>query len=336
MIMGDDAKAAAEPRSGLSSKRAVLDVSPDAEQFLTESLAGLLAEPKTLPCKYLYDKEGSVLFDQICDTEEYYVTRTEVGIMRRHMPEIVEAIGPKAAVIEPGAGSGLKTDLLLDAFDEPAAFVPIEISIDHLKLTADRFAERFPSLPIVSVCADFTNFPELPALTGAASRVVYFPGSTIGNFAAEEREPLLESFADLAGPGGRLLIGVDLDKDPEVLKAAYNDSAGVTAAFNLNLLQRMNRELGADFDLDAFHHEARHNPARARMEMHLVSDKAQTVSLGDETIEFAAGETIHTENSHKFTVEGFKALASKVGFRYDRHWSDERGHFALMLFTMSA
>ncbi|HVK19390.1 MAG TPA: L-histidine N(alpha)-methyltransferase [Fimbriiglobus sp.] len=309
---------------------------PDAAQFLADALAGLRHSQKVLPCKYLYDAAGSALFDAICETPEYYPTRTELAIMRAHADEMGARLGPGCQVVEYGSGSGVKTRLLLRHLPRPAAYVPVDISVDHLHRSAKELAARFPEVEVQPVAADFTRPFEVPdPAVATRRRVVYFPGSTIGNFGPAEALTLLTGIAGLSGPGGALLIGVDLKKEPEILNAAYNDAAGVTAAFNRNLLARMNRELGADFDLSAFRHRAFYNEAAGRVEMHLDSTRDQIVRLGGQAIRFAAGESIHTENSYKYAPNEFEQLASRAGLRLVTFWTDPRRLFSVQLYEVS-
>jgi dimethylhistidine N-methyltransferase len=308
---------------------------PDAAGFLADALAGLRRPRKELPCKYLYDAAGSALFDAICETPEYYPTRTELAIMRAHAGEMGTLLGPGCQVIEFGSGSGVKTRLLLRHLPRPAAYVPVDISADHLRRSARELATRFPEVEVHPVAADFTRPFEVPEPAMAMRRrVVYFPGSTVGNFGPAEALALLRDIAGLCGPGGALLIGVDLKKDPAVLNAAYNDAAGVTAAFNLNLLARMNRELGADFDVSAFRHRAFYNEAAGRVEMHLASSRDQTAHVGGHPIPFAAGETIHTENSYKYAPDEFEKLASRAGLRLVTLWTDPSRLFSVQLYEV--
>jgi len=309
-----------------------LDQSPDRLQFLDDVLAGLREHPKRLPCKYFYDEAGSALFDRICDLPEYYPTRTERSIMASHAREMATAIGPEALVVEFGSGSSSKTRLLLDVLERPAAYVPVDISREHLLRSAAALRDEYPALEILPVAADFTAPIALPPTRLApARRVVYFPGSTIGNFTEAGATALLRGVASICGRGGALLIGADLKKDSATLERAYDDSAGVTAAFNRNLLARMNRELGADFDLDQFDHNAVWVEESGRIEMHLVSRTEQAVCLDGEAIRFAAGEAICTEHSHKYTLDGFAGLGSTAGFAVRRVWTDEDGLFSVQL-----
>lgn len=306
-----------------------------SDEFLADALAGLRSPRKELPCKYFYDATGSRLFDQICETPEYYPTRTELAIMRAHAGEMGELVGPNAVVIEYGSGSSVKTRHLLRHIPRPTAYIPVDISAEHLHHAAAELSRRFPEVEVKPVAADFTKPFELPDLAMEATRrVVYFPGSTIGNFAPAAATVLLRGIARLCGRGGGLLIGVDRKKDPTILDAAYNDAGGVTAAFNLNLLTRMNRELGADFDLAGFRHRAIYNSFDGRVEMHLVSVRDQTVRLAGNVITFATGETIHTENSHKYSPDEFASLANRAGFRSVKGWTDTAGYFGVQFFTV--
>ncbi len=300
-------------------------------------LAGLRASPKTLPCKYFYDERGSALFDAICDLDEYYPTRTETGILHRHVGDMAAAMGDGALVIELGSGSSTKTPVLLGALEGAAGYVPIDISREHLLGAAERIRETFPSMPVWPVCADFTAPLELPHLdVEANSRFVFFPGSTMGNFDPAGRRELLHQIVSLCQPeGGGLLIGLDLLKDRETLEAAYNDERGITADFNLNLLERVNRELDADFDIDAFDHHAPFNADARRIEMHLVSRAHQTVAIGDARIDFAEGERVCTEHSYKFSLDEFGTLASEMGLERRAVWTDDAGLFAVALFQTS-
>lgn len=308
------------------------------EDFSRDVQAGLSAPVKSLPAKYFYDRHGSELFEQICRLPEYYPTRTEKKILREHAREIAAIVGPDVEVVEFGAGAAEKVRLLLDALNRPAGYLPIDISGPHLSAAVAPLARAYPDVTMRVVAGDFTSPLSLPApLPQARARVGFFPGSTIGNFTPEEALGFLRNAAAMlrthGGPGSMggagLLIGVDMVKDPAVLHAAYNDSAGVTAAFNLNLLQRINRELNGDFDLDAFDHYAFYNPARQRIEMHLVSRVAQTVQVCNQRYAFTAGESIHTENSYKYTPARFRMLAEKAGFRPAAMWTDEDSLFSL-------
>ena len=313
-------------------------VPPTTSQFAADVLAGLSTHPRSIPSKYFYDERGSRLFDQITRLDAYYPTRTERQILLDHADELVDAIGKNAALIEYGSGSSDKTRILLDALHARrtlAAYVPIDISEDYLHATAERLRETYDGLPVLPVAADYTKPFRLPELPPETTRcVVFFPGSTIGNFTPSEAENFLEHVADMAGPRGALLIGVDQIKDPEVLERAYDDPEGITAAFNLNLLRRVNRELGGDFRLGAWGHVALYNAEADRIEMHLRSRTAQTAHVCGRAFSFETGETIHTENSYKYGPDGLAALANEAGLRRDGRWTDPRAWFALELYTV--
>jgi len=294
-------------------------------QFLRDVIDGLKRPQKQIPCKYFYDEIGSVLFDQICELDEYYLTRSELEILRVHAREMAELIGDDCVLIEFGSGSGLKTRLLLAELRSPRVYLPIDVAREHLEKSVRELANRFPSLHLIPVHADFTAFLRLPD-TGdpKARRVVYFPGSTIGNFDPVAAVVLLRKIADLVGPGGGLLIGFDLDKDESIVWPAYNDRSGVTAAFNLNLLARINRELAATFDLAGFTHRAEYLRTLERVEIHLVSDRAQVVRVAGRTISFTAGESIHTEDSYKYSLDSIGRLTAQAGWTLVRRWLDSR------------
>ena len=312
------------PRFALHDRR------PGAGSFLGDVIAGLSRPLKSLPPKYFYDARGSRLFDAICDTPEYYPTRTESALMSARAGAMARRLGPRCAVIEYGSGSGRKTRILLEALD-PVAYVPIDIARGQLKATAAAIAREFPRLAVVAVCADYSRplaLPELAALR-ARRRMIYFPGSTIGNLTPPEAAAFLANARRVVGPGGAMLVGVDLKKDAALLNAAYNDKRGITARFNLNLLRRINRELGADFDLAAFRHQAFYHAARGRIEMHLLSLKDQRVRIRGRAFSFRAGETIHTENSCKYSEDEFRRLAREAGFEPAGCWTDPRRLFAV-------
>jgi dimethylhistidine N-methyltransferase len=303
--------------------------------FLQDVTAGLQTSPKRLSCKYFYDQRGSKLFDQICQLDEYYLTRSELAIMDRFAPEMGAQIGPGAMLVEYGSGSSVKTRYLLDGLPDPVAYVPVDISGDHLYETARELARDYPRIEILPVCADFTQDFALPqSLRATTHAAVYFPGSTIGNFLPGQATGLLRRITRMCGTGGGLLIGIDLKKDTATIEAAYNDRLGVTAEFNLNILRRINRELGADFDLDQFFHQARYNDEFGRVEMHLISRRAQAVTFGGETIEFEPGESICTEYSHKYTVDEFAAVAATAGLTLRREWTNENRQFAVLHFAV--
>jgi L-histidine N-alpha-methyltransferase len=305
----------------------------DQTDELAEIIAGLSLPKKMISPKYFYDERGSKLFEQICELPEYYLTRTEIGIMQSYMDEIAREIGRNVSVIEYGIGSGLKTRILLENLHDPVAFIPIDISSEHLAESCRDLAVRFPLIEILPVAADFTRPVPIPAANRTARRnLVYFPGSTIGNFEPKAALELLQVMRQEAGHGGALLIGVDLKKDPQMIRNAYNDSSGVTAEFNLNLLHHLNREFGSDFDLEGFRHAAVYNESSGRIEMRLVSQREQDVTLGKHRFHFVKGEEIITEYCHKFSLSGFCELASDAGFRHVKTWLDSNRWFSIQLF----
>lgn len=301
---------------------------PESDDFATALIQGLSRSPKDIPCKFFYDSQGSHLFDAICALPEYYQTRTELALLNRHAPEIAKLIGPGAEIVEFGAGALTKVRILLDALARPAAYSPLDISGDYLGQVARTLAADYPALTLRPLVADFTQPMDIPALAGNPRRAGFFPGGTIGNFRPDAAACLLRRMRASLNGGG-LLVGVDLVKDPRRLHAAYNDSAGVTAAFNKNLLARANRELKTDFDLDGFAHYAPYNSAQHRIEMYLVSLKRQSVRVGGRRFDFAQGEPVHTEDSHKYTIEAFRELAARAGFEPRAVWTDEERLFSL-------
>jgi dimethylhistidine N-methyltransferase len=303
------------------------DALVDRDAFAKDLREGLRATPKRIPCKYFYDAEGSHLFEEICALPEYYQTRTEIALLESKITEIAALIGEDAELIELGAGSLRKIRILLDALVSPRAYVPIDISGDFLRQYAEELAADYPDLRISPVVADFTKSLILPRV-GSGRRIAFFPGSTIGNFEPPDAARLLATLPQWLDGGG-LLIGVDLVKDPAVLHAAYNDSACVTAAFNKNLLVRANRELGADFNLKNFAHYACYNPVQARIEMYLVSLSRHNARVAGERFSFAQGEAIHTENSYKYTIGSFSALAAAAGLGVKAVWTDPSQWFGL-------
>ena len=302
----------------------------DRVAFRASVIAGLSADQKTLECKYLYDDLGSDLFDQICDLPEYYPTRTELGILETATPEIARMVGSRAELVELGSGASRKTRLLLSAFDTPSLYVPVDISADYMMDVAEQLRGEYPTLNVEPVVADFIAPFELPKKSGKGNRLLFFPGSTIGNLHRAEAAEFLRSLAT-SSDADYFVIGVDLKKDTAILEAAYDDAAGVTAAFNLNLLRRINRELGANFDLDRFKHKAVYNEVEGRVEMHLVSRTAQNVSVGDCEFEFGKGETIHSENSYKYGLNEFADMAKAAGWRSEQVWTDPDTLFAVFL-----
>lgn len=344
----------------------ILDQEPVTDNLLHDAIKGLQQTPRQLPCKYFYDRKGAELFEQICELPEYYPTRTELSIMQDHADEMADLIGTHARIVEYGSGEGLKTRLLLDALVpamSPAAYIPIDISKQQLQTVAAQLKQTYPELPILPLCADYTtafDLPEPVSATGAADEtinneatnevtnqatqpayaktVVYFPGSTIGNFPPEQAGAFLRNMLHSIGtdkPAG-LLIGVDLKKTSKILEAAYNDQAGVTAAFNLNLLTRLNNECGANFVVEDFAHKALFNQASGAVEMHLVSKSQQTVQLNGNQFEFTAGDSIHTENSFKYTLDEFAALAASAGWQRQQLWLDSNQWFSVQYFIPEA
>jgi dimethylhistidine N-methyltransferase len=303
-----------------------------ADALTADVLEGLKKEPKELSPVWFYDELGSFLFDNICELPEYYITRTELQIMHAHASEMAHHIGPEAALIELGSGTSMKTRLLLDRLEHPVAYVPVDISREHLFDAAGNLAKDYPDLHIVPVCADFTQNFELPQFIKTAQRrVVYFPGSTLGNFDRTQARALLVHMREMVGKNGAVLIGIDLRKDPRILERAYDDAAGVTAEFNINALRHVNRELGADFDLDAFEHAAVWVEDESRIEMHLVSTREQVVHLGGEKVRIHRGEHLRTEYCHKYTLDTFNDLAATAGMAVSRVWTDANQQFSVQL-----
>ena len=320
------------PRAGAAP--ALRGFGPDTVQFRDEVWAGLSLAQKTLPCKYFYDARGSALFEAICELPEYYPTRTELSIMEAHAPAMAERLGARCLLVEYGSGSSRKTRLLLDRLHDASGYVPIDISRTALANSARDLAAAYPALEVLPVCADYTEPFELPHPHVAPERRgVYFPGSTIGNFTPPQAQRFLARMARVAGPRGALLVGVDLKKDRATLERAYDDAAGVTAAFNRNLLVRINRELGGSFALDRFRHHARWDAAAGRVEMHLVSTEQQKVRVAGRPFWFDAGETIHTENSYKYDLANFAALAAGVGLAVREVWTDPAARFSVQYLT---
>jgi dimethylhistidine N-methyltransferase len=295
--------------------------------LLDEVLRGLRGTPKVLPPKLFYDEEGARLFERICTLDEYYLTRSELTILRAHAAEIAELAGPRCALVEYGSGAGVKVRLLLDALNTPVAYVPIDISRAQLAAVAKELAAEYPAVTVRPLCADYTAPLRLPRLPAGARRLAFFPGSTIGNFHPAEAAAFLHRIRCTVGPTGALLLGIDRRKDARILHAAYNDRAGVTAAFNLNMLGRLNRELAADFPLERFEHRAVFNDEASRIEMHLVSREPQVVHVAGESIAFEAGESIWTESSYKYDETRFCQLIAAAGFTIARLWTDSKEQF---------
>jgi len=309
-----------------------VDLEPAVADFRDSVVTGLSQSPRQLACKFFYDDAGLDLFGKICETPEYYVTRAETALLRGIGPKIAALAGPGASVVEFGAGFDLKVRLLLDALDRPAQYVAIDIAGGPLRDMALAVAADYPGVRVGAICADFTTLTTLPADAAARAGGValgFFPGSTIGNFAPPEARAFLRQIHAVLGPGGALLIGVDLKKDTARLNAAYNDAAGYTAAFNLNLLHRMVGELGVELDLDGFEHYAFYNEAEGRIEMHLRSLRDQDIRVGDRRFELGAGELIHTENSYKYTLGEFRDMAKQAGFDARASWTDDDDLFSI-------
>jgi len=310
---------------GQTALRIAPITAPDS--FAADVIAGLTAKPKSLPPKYFYDAVGSALFERITRLPEYYPTRSELDLLNKHAPAIASLFPPGCALVEFGGGSSTKARILLRAAASIEAYVPVDISGDFLQQEAARLRRDFPHLAVYPVAGDFTAMIEAPAETADQPRTGFFPGSTIGNFEPHEAARFLRHAARILGRDAVFVVGVDLVKPADILYRAYNDAEGVTAKFNLNLLARINRELGGHFDLEAFEHHAFYNSAHSRIEMHLASRKRQTVRVSDTAIDFRAGETIHTENSYKYSIESFRALAQGSGWSPLKAWTD--GQFSV-------
>jgi dimethylhistidine N-methyltransferase len=303
--------------------------------FLADVIGGLSAVQKTLPCRWLYDKLGSDLFEAITRVEEYYPTRAETEILRIHAPEIAAFAGDGPVLVEYGAGAGVKTSLVLTALNSPCGYVPVDIAGEYLAQTVETIARRFPALWVRPVASDFLSVFDMPAGVPAGQRIAFFPGSTIGNLDRREATAFLTQMRRHVGVRGGAIVGVDLLKDVSTLVRAYDDAAGVTAQFNLNLLARINRELGGDFRLECFRHEARWNGVDRAVEMHLVSVREQWVSVGEVRFHFEHGETIHTESSRKYDLDGFKSLAADAGWDVLEAWLDAKGQFCVFAMRVS-
>ena len=311
------------------------DLHPTVSDLRTDVLTGLTTTPRAIPPKYFYDQIGSELFDAITGTKEYYPTRTETRILTERASEIAKRIGTGNLLVEPGGGNCSKVRILLEGL-RPCAYVPMDISKDHLWAAAEQMAAEFPWLEIHAACTDFTLSMKLPDAAPVGTRVAFFPGSSIGNFDPNDAISFLATIAEMVGAGGFLLIGVDVKKDPIILRAAYNDTAGITAKFNLNLLARINRELSADIDLSAWKHQAFYNDMLGRIEMHLQSIKNQTIRIDKQEFNFAKNETIHTENSYKYTIEEFQTIAQQAGFTFEQVWMDQDKLFSVQLYKIPA
>jgi dimethylhistidine N-methyltransferase len=319
------------------ARRPLFSQSPEVSEFEIDVLEGMHSVPKSVPAKYFYDAVGSQLFERITELPEYYPTRCEMRILRRHAADIGDLILPGAALVEFGSGSSKKARILLRAAPKLAAYVPVDICGEMIEQEAAELRPDFPQIKVLPVTADICKPFALPEeAKSAPARIGFFPGSTIGNFEPHEAAAFLRNAANILGSGAKLIVGVDLIKSVDVLNAAYNDAEGITARFNLNLLTRINRELRGTFRLDAFEHHAFYNRERHRVEMHLASLRRQKVKVAGETIDFRAGETIHTENSYKYSVESLAALARGVGWLPVNAWTDSRKYFSIQAFTLAA
>lgn len=304
------------------------DYHPSSASLMSEVLEGLTAAPKVLPPKLFYDHHGAQLFERICELPEYYLTRTEIAILERHAGDIAELVEEDACLVELGSGAGMKVRLLLEHL-RPAMYVPIDISRQQLRSSAQALARDYDWLEVHPVCADYCQPLNLDFFPEEASRVAFFPGSTLGNFEPDDAAKFLANLRYLLGEGGSLLISIDLKKDVKRIEAAYDDAAGITAAFNINILGRLRRDLDADVDLDGFRHQAFYNRQEGRVEMHLISRRPQSVVVDGHTFSLDEGETIHTENSYKYSVEEFQALARRAGYRPLRVWTDSESLFSV-------
>jgi len=307
------------------------DFHPGEDSFRDALVAGLSRAQKAIPCRFLYDARGSALFDAICELPEYYPTRTELRILDDNAVEIATVVGPDAQLIELGSGSSRKVRILLDALETPASYVPIDISREHLVAAANAIAGDYPEVLVEAVCADYGQAFDLPQNLYGGRRTGFYPGSTIGNLEPLEAQAFLARWARRLGPGALMLIGVDLKKCASIIQPAYDDAAGVTQDFSRNLLVRANRELGADFDPEAFRHVARYDPASGQVGIHLLSERDQTARIGERAFTFAAGEPVHVENSYKYSIEGFSALARAAGYAPTEVWTDEADLFSVLL-----
>ena len=318
----------------MATESKINDQANQSPELLSDVLTGLYAHPKHLPSRYLYDQRGAQLFEEICRQDDYYIPRVELEILREALPEVAEKIGPRALVFEPGSGASPKTRLLLSQLQDPAVYIPIDICEAQLRLNASQLAQEFSEIDIVPLCADFMQDLELPAVHRPIQRrLAFFPGSTIGNLMPFQAIHMLRRLARLIQQNGALLIGVDLRKDAATLKAAYDDRSGISAAFAMNYLARLNRECHADFHLDRFHYEAIYNPLLGRVEMYLVSLCSQMVDVAGRRIFFRAGEKLRTEVSYKYTLEAFAALSGLAGLTVDRIWTDPKGFFSVQFLT---
>lgn len=304
-------------------------------EFLDEVIAGLSkgVDQKRIPSRYLYDERGCELFEAICETPEYYPTRTEISIMQRDAKAMAELCGPRCRLVELGSGASIKTRILLDELDDPAAYIPVDIAPEYLVPSVKELSSQYPELRIAPVLANFAEPFELPEVADAERTIVYFPGSTIGNFTRPKAVALLTNVSDLAGPDGGILIGMDLKKDVSVIEAAYNDAAGITADFTGNLVRRLQRELNAAVEVDQFEHLARYNPEEGRVEIYLCSTEEQTITVGGHEFFIEAGELINTEYSYKYDLVDVHQMARDVGVTLTHAWLDERNWFGVFFFS---
>lgn len=324
--------------SGPPARYRLTDLQPRPHDLAADAIAGLSARPRSLPSKYFYDDRGSELFERITRQPEYYPTRVETRLLRGRMPEIAAALGGGGLhLVEYGSGSGHKTGLLLEGLEQVLAYTPVEISRSALLASVERLAARFPTVEMLPVCADFTERVPLPEPARTTrSRLVFFPGSTLGNFVRTEAVGLLQSMRRTMGEAGAALVGIDLDKEPALIEAAYNDAAGVTAQFTLNLLHRLNRELGSDFDPAGFAHRAHYSTERRRIETDLVSLRRQQARIGRHRFDFEEGEAIRVEYSHKYTDDDFAGMCAAAGLQVTRSWNDRDDWFGLRLLQPAA
>ncbi len=312
----------------LSQRLLFHDLEPENSSFHEDIISGLSNKPRNIPPKYFYDEHGSHLFDAICETPEYYPTRTETAIIKDNLEEICTYLGKECVLIEPGSGASKKVRLLLDML-EPHTYIPLDISSDYLYSVARNLVSEYPKLRVIAACVDFTTPINLPDYPVKKRRVAFFPGSSIGNFEPEEAVTFLRNLHSLVEPGGGLLIGVDLKKDPDILNNAYNDKQGITAQFNLNILTHINRKLNTNFDVDCFEHKAFYNEVSGRVEMHLLCKDSQSVTIGNNVFKLEQGESIHTENSYKYSISEFHSLAMQAGFNREKTWTDADGLFSI-------
>ncbi len=311
------------------------DHHPGEDSFRDALQAGLAQEAKAIPCRFLYDARGSALFDRITDLPEYYPTRTETQILRDHAAEIAGLIGPDAQLVELGSGSSTKVRILLDALAAPSAYVPIDISREHLLAAAAAIQADYPALAVEAVCADYDQEFDLPAVSGAGRRAGFYPGSTIGNLEPEDAQGFMAKWAARLGQGAMMLVGVDLRKPAAILEPAYDDAQGITAEFSKNLLVRANRELGSDFDTRHFRHRAVYHPAQGQVRIDLVSTTDQSVTVAGQRFDFALGEAVHVENSNKYTVAGFRTLTRSAGFEPVAVWTDPAELFSVHMLEVA-